>query len=42
MDPMGFLNDMPLTDMFNFVDGGQEISPEDTVSQLLARIKDMD
>jgi beta-glucosidase len=39
MDPMGFLNDMPLTGLFNFVGGDQYASPENTVDQLLAKVK---
>jgi hypothetical protein len=39
MDPMGFLNDMPLTGLFNFVGSDQYASPEGTVDQLLAKVK---
>lgn len=39
MDPMGFLNDMPLTGLFNFVGSDQYASPEDTVDQLLTKVK---
>jgi len=39
MDPMGFLNDMPLTGLFNFVGGDQYASPEGTVDQLLAKVR---
>ncbi len=38
MDPMGFLMDMPLMDMFSFLDGNQPGASKGTVEGLLARL----
>jgi beta-glucosidase len=38
MDTMGFLMDMPLSDMLQFMDSGTPTSPEDIVNELLARV----
>jgi beta-glucosidase len=38
MDPIGFLMDMPLTDLLYFQGGSQQTSPEDIVDGLLAQI----
>lgn len=38
MDTMGFLLDMPLSDMLQFMDSGTPTSPEEIVSGLLAQV----
>ncbi len=38
MDPMGFLKDLPLTNLFNFFGESMPISPEEMVDELLEKI----
>jgi beta-glucosidase len=38
MDPMGFLMDMPLSDLFQFLGSALTTSPEDMVNGLLAKV----